>query len=297
MFSQYYGNYLLNSNIITSEQLLEALQKKNETRMKLGVLAINAGYMTAGQVENVHKQQAVKNMRIGDLAVAMGYMTNEQVDELLTSQKPGYLLLGQTLVDLGYLTNAQFEDSIKAYKAKYSITEADMDSATSATSNNMAETLLDNITDKKMKHLYSVYISLLINDLVRFVGADFTILACDAGDIAKDAIYYGSQDVTDNDELLIRTTIVAGKDALLEFSTRYAEEPITEVDEYAYASLCDFINLQNGLYTVNLSNEEGLEYKLTPPVYNDTFDAAELNAPICLKLMYPFGDIYYTLSK
>lgn len=296
MFSQYYGNYLLNTNIISSEQLLEALQKKNETRMKLGVLAINAGYMTAGQVENVHKQQAVKNMRIGDLAVAMGYMTNEQVDELLTSQKPGYLLLGQTLVDLGYLTNAQFEETIKAYKEKYSITEADMTSATQSTSNSMAETLLENITDNKKKHLYSVYISLLINDLVRFVGADFTILACDANSIPKDAIYFGSQDVTDNDVKLFGTSIVANSKSVLEFASRYADEPITEVDEYAYASLCDFINLQNGLYTVNLSNEESLEYKLTPPVYNDTFDSATITSDVCLKLMYPFGDVYYILS-
>ena len=296
MFSQYYGNYLLNSNTITSAQLLDALQKKNETRMKLGVLAINAGYMTAGQVENVHKQQAIKNMRIGDLAVAMGYMTNAQVEELLCAQTPGYLLLGQTLVDLGYLSNEQFETSINAYKEKYSITDADMNNASASTSNSMAETLLSGIADDNMKHLYSVYISLLINDLVRFVGADFTVLACDAKDIPSDAKYYATQDVTDNDKTLIKTSIAASDKALLEFATRYAEEPVTEVDEYAYASLCDFVNLQNGLYTVNLSNEEGLEYKLTPPEYNDTFNAGSLDKPICLKLMYPFGDVYYTLS-
>ncbi len=297
MFSQYYGNYLLNSNIISAEQLLDALQKKNETRMKLGILAINAGYMTAGQVENVHKQQAVKNMRIGDLAVAMGYMTNEQVEELLNSQTPGYLLLGQTLVDLGYMTNTQFEDSINAYKEKYSITDSDMNTASSATSNTMAESLITEITDDNMKHLYSVYISLLINDLIRFVGADFTILTCDATAIPTDVDYFSSQDITDKDVTLIKTTIATTKSSLLEFATRYAEEPVTEVDEYAYASLCDFINLQNGLYTVNLSNEENLEYKLTPPVYNDTFTASSLKSPICLKLMYPFGDVYYTLSK
>ncbi|MBP3339664.1 MAG: chemotaxis protein CheX [Lachnospiraceae bacterium] len=297
MFSQYYGNYLLNSNIITAEQLLEALQKKSETRMKLGVLAINAGYMTAGQVENVHKQQAVKNMRIGDLAVAMGYMTNEQVEELLNSQKPGYLLLGQTLVDLGYLTNAAFEETINAYKAKYSITDADMTTATQSTSNSMAETLLETVTDDKTKHLYSVYISLLINDFVRFVGADFTILSADIKDIPKDAVYYSSQDITDNDVKLFGTTIAANDKALLEFATRYAEEPVTEIDEYAYASFCDFINLQNGLYTVNLSNEEGLEYKLTPPVYNDDLDSSSIDSQVCLKFMYPFGDIYYILSK
>ncbi len=296
MFSQYYGNYLLNSNTITSEQLLDALQKKSETRMKLGVLAINAGYMTAGQVENVHKQQAIKNMRIGDLAVAMGYMTNEQVEELLSSQTPGYLLLGQTLVDLGYLTNEQFETSINAYKDKYSITDADMNNATASTSNSMAETLFSNINDGKLKKLCSTYISLLINDLVRFVGADFTVLSCDASDVPADVKYFSSQDITDNDVPIIKTSIVSSSKSLLEFATRYAEEPVTEIDEYAYASFCDFINLQNGLYTVNLSNEEGLEYKLTPPIYNDTFDIGKIDKPICLKLMYPFGDIYYILS-
>lgn len=296
MFSQYYGNYLLNTNTITPAQLLDALQKKNDTRMKLGVLAINAGYMTAGEVENVHKQQAIKNMRIGDLAIAMGYMTSEQVDELINQQKPGYLLLGQALVDLGYLTNAQFEETITAYKAKYSISDADMNSATQLISNAMAETLLSGISDANTKHLYSVYISLLINDLVRFVDADFTILSCNAADIPKKAIHFGSQIITDNNVLIVNTTMVAESGAFLQFASRYAEEPITEIDEYAYASICDFINLQNGLYTVNLSNEEALEYKLTPPVYNDTFDVTKLNEPLCLKLMYPFGDIYYTLS-
>ena len=62
-------------------------------------------------------------------------------------------------------------------------------------------------------------------------------------------------------------------------------------------SFCDFINLQNGLYTVNLSNEESLEYKLTPPVYNDDFNSSSIDSQVCLKFMYPFGDIYYILSK
>lgn len=297
MFSQYYGNYLLNSNIITTEQLLEALQKKNETRMKLGILAINAGYMTAGQVENVHKQQAVKNMRIGDLAVEMGYMTNEQVEELLSAQTPGYLLLGQTLVDLGYLTNAQFEASVNAYKEKYSISDKDMEDSSSSIANNMAMSLLSNVSEEERKHLSSMYVSLLINDLVRFVGADFTVLSCEASDIPSDTVYYGSQDITDNGDTFYKTYIAMNKEALLEFSSRYAEEPVTEIDEYAYASLCDFINLQNGLYTVNISNEEGLEFKLTPPVYGDTYSVTDLDSPICIKLVYPFGNIYYILSK
>ena len=34
MFTQFFGNYLINEDIITTEQLIEALVKKNDTRMK-----------------------------------------------------------------------------------------------------------------------------------------------------------------------------------------------------------------------------------------------------------------------
>ena len=44
MITQFFGNYLLNEHLVTPNQLIEALQEKNNTRLKLGVLAINAGY-------------------------------------------------------------------------------------------------------------------------------------------------------------------------------------------------------------------------------------------------------------
>lgn len=101
MFTQFFGNYLLNQKLVTPEQLVDALQEKQNTRMKLGVLAINAGYMTASQVERVHELQSKMDKRIGDIAVELGYMTEDQVMELLHAQPLGYLLLGQALVDKG----------------------------------------------------------------------------------------------------------------------------------------------------------------------------------------------------
>ena len=53
MFTQLFGNYLINKNIVTPAQLSEAIKVKNTTRLKLGVLAINAEYMNSTQVEEV----------------------------------------------------------------------------------------------------------------------------------------------------------------------------------------------------------------------------------------------------
>ena len=59
MFTQFFGSYLLNRKIVSPANLRVALEKKDTTRVKLGVLAINAGYMTAKQVDAVHKKQAI----------------------------------------------------------------------------------------------------------------------------------------------------------------------------------------------------------------------------------------------
>ena len=58
MFTQYFGNYLIESGIISAEQFKEALQQIKDKRAKLGVLAIEAGYMTPAQVEEAVSMQS-----------------------------------------------------------------------------------------------------------------------------------------------------------------------------------------------------------------------------------------------
>ena len=65
MFTQFFGNYLLNHGLVTSQQLSRALTDQKNTRAKLGVLAINAGYMTPEQVDAVHTEQQRVDMRMG----------------------------------------------------------------------------------------------------------------------------------------------------------------------------------------------------------------------------------------
>ena len=132
MFTQLFGHFLLNNNIITAEQLRAALEVKNNTHAKLGAMAIDAGYMTANQVDMVHEEQKRVDKRIGDIAVEMNFLTKDQVDDLLAQQKTANVVLGQALIDLGYLSNAQFEDALKQYKATASFTGDQSDDALAA---------------------------------------------------------------------------------------------------------------------------------------------------------------------
>lgn len=126
MYTQFFGNYLLEKDIITTEQLLDALQEQSKVHLKLGTLAIHEGYMTAGEVDNIIIMQTHQDKKFGELAIEEGYLTEEQVNALLEAQKPDYLLLGQALIEKGILTNTQFENILIEYQSDNEIYNLDL---------------------------------------------------------------------------------------------------------------------------------------------------------------------------
>ena len=116
MHTQFFGNFLLNKEIISPEQLIDLLKIHSTAHKKLGTLAIHSGYMSASEVEDVFITQTHYDKLFGELAIEMGYLTKEQVDELLTLQLPDYMLLGQTLIEQGVITHVELENLIKDCK-------------------------------------------------------------------------------------------------------------------------------------------------------------------------------------
>jgi len=175
MFSQFFGNFILNNKLVTPSQLADALEVKSSTRLKLGVLAINAGLMTSSQVEEVHSMQSRVDKRFGDIAVDLGFVTEEQINSLLSTQKTGYLILGQALVDKGYLTNSQFEQALSDYKEKFKLSDDDFTSEKQDKLDNIISEFyhFDTISNAKK---FTQYVHLLFKNLIRFIGDDFTPL-------------------------------------------------------------------------------------------------------------------------
>ena len=55
------------------------------------------------------------------------------------------------------------------------------------------------------------------------------------------------------------------EDTAIAFASRYVHEQFHSYDEYVQASLEDFVNLQNGLFIVNVSNTSNTELTLGAP--------------------------------
>lgn len=263
MFTQFFGNYLLNKGLVSASQLADALAAQKKTRTKLGVLAINAGYMTAAQVDMVHAEQQRVDKRIGDIAVDMGFLTRDQVEELLSSQGAAHLQLGQALVDIGAMDNGSFADALRSYKEENSLTDVDFNDKNGNRINEVIEKFY-NFSNEKNGDMLSDYVTLLFKNIIRFIGDDFTPLTPEK--LSSINVKFAAvQKMSGGFEA--RTAIMAGERAYINFGSRYAGEELTEVDEMTEASNGEFLNLHNGLFCVNVSNEKQTEVKLDPQEY------------------------------
>ncbi|MBQ4095176.1 MAG: chemotaxis protein CheX [Oscillospiraceae bacterium] len=294
MFAQFFGSYLLNEGIVTGPQLAKALDDKKNTKTRLGVLAINAGYLTAGQVEFIHQVQSTVDKRIGDIAVEMGFMTKEQVEELLSKQPQDYLILGQTLVNNGVMTNAQFEQAINDYKNCNALSEDDLNGDKT---DKLDKIIADfyKVDGVKDPCRYTTYLTLLFKNLIRFVGDDFTPMNAS---VVTSAEYENtvSQRVKSED-VNAYTAICCDTDIYIKFAERFSEEKLDTADDFVNATVGEFLNLHNGLFIVNQSNELGNEMTLEPQEFVYKTAVALDDVAIDVPVAFSFGTVHFIISN
>ena len=292
MYTQFFGNYLLSHNYITKEQLFDAMQTQAKSHIRLGTLAIHAGYMTASEVDQIIILQTHEDRKFGELAIEHGYLTSDEVLELLKMQTPDFLLLGQALCDNGVLTNADLENMIADYRSLNELYELDLADPKQDNIRHLFEHFFD-LYDKPVMEFGKDYIRLLFINFIRFIGEDFTPLPVSECTEFPTRIAT-SQKLSGNCSL--NSYLDMDKDTAISFASRYANESFTEFDEYVEASLDDFLNLHNGLFAVNMSNDRSCELSLYAlehcPDTLLTFDHTAYQFPV----MFSFGTIYLIIE-
>lgn len=292
MFAQFFGAFLLNNRLVSPEALAQAIDDKKNTRMRLGVLAINAGLMTSEQVEHVNVAQQSVDKRFGDLAVELGYLTEADVENLLSQQPTDYLLLGQTLVNNGLLSNADFESAISQYKAKYQLSDDDI----SGNQNNKLAALVSSFyhfDTAENARIYTDYVTLLFKNLIRFIGDDFTPLeAAVVNNIESD--YIVRQKIGGKYHADI--CIASSEAEYISLAERFSKENFDEVNDFVDAIAGEFLNVTNGLFIVNESNENGIELSLEPQELVKSSGISFERPAFCIPVTFSFGEVDFIIS-
>ncbi|PKM93500.1 MAG: hypothetical protein CVU84_15080 [Firmicutes bacterium HGW-Firmicutes-1] len=258
MFSAFFGNYILNKGLVSAEDLSSVLKNQKEVRLKLGVLAINSGFMNATQVQEIHELQALKDKRFGELAIEKNYLSQEQLDLILQQQKSEHLILAQALIDENLMSMSTFEKELLEYKAAHSLTDEQFDALKDGNVDIVVNAFLS-FDDTELAHVYREYVSLIFKNIIRFIDSDVRIEEAQTITSMQSPFMF-TQKITGEMEMI--TSIAGDSETLIAFAGKYADEAFTEMDDYAKDSIGEFLNLHNGLFTVNMSNI-GVELDLT----------------------------------
>ncbi len=263
MFSHFFGNYLLNQKLIKPKQLQHILELQDSTHVKLGILAIDAGYMTANQVAKVNQIQARIDKQFGEIAIEYGYLSEAQLSQLLGQQNKRYLFISQVLIDEGIMTYEQIEDILEKYQKDSGFTESELESLITNDLDSVVAALV------KMPQLgdsgiYARYFSLFIRNLIRFIDSDIYFERAEAIEQQPfDCLVYQAAEGGGH---RIFTGFEGPEQAMVTFSAWHAKTAITHIDELDIDSLGEFLNIHNGLFLTNLSNQF-IELELLPPQF------------------------------
>lgn len=292
MLTQFFGNYLLEKQVINSDQLIEALRHKHAAQQKVETLALNSGYITEEEVEDVHNMQSYTDNEFIELALHMGYLTVKQASELEEAQHFGYLFLGRAIVDLGFCSREKMVKLITDYEFEYQLSFSNC--------LNFDKDKLDDLIhkyygfpDSDELNPAEFYAVLLLKNLIRFVGNDFRL----SGRLEILPSLPDMLEVTQEmaGSFLSKTGIIGYKNFMEEFAGRYACEDLNSDVEFIEASLQDFLNLHNGLFIGILSNQFNQELSLTPPKINP-MDKKVPSYQYILPIEFTFGTIYFCFN-
>lgn len=116
MAVKFFGQFLVEQGIVTSDALLDAINLQDKNNLKFGEVAVAMGLVTAADIQRAHNAQMSKDMKLGDLLVEMGLMTLVQMNDVITRQKNTHLYIGEALVQIGVLTNESLLKHLDAFK-------------------------------------------------------------------------------------------------------------------------------------------------------------------------------------
>ena len=288
MYTQFLGNYLLQKGIVTKEQLFNAMSRLPQTHIKLGTIAIHEGLMTANEVDECLYVQTREDKRFGEIAVERGYLSDEQVNQLLAMQTPEYLLLGQNLVEDGVFSYEELERIMFDYRSEAELYDLSLD----VENQEAVEAIISKfflMAEMPPNELNIMYLELMFNSLIRFIGEDFTPLTPMV--IEEFPVTFGvSQNIFSEHEF--ETHIDCDRETAIAFASRYAKEDFNEFNEYIVASMEDFLNLHNGLFIVNVSNQLSKDISLSPPEVIEDGILSGPNKCVDFPVEYPFGTVH-----
>ena len=98
------------------------------------------------------------------------------------------------------------------------------------------------------------------------------------------------------ENITLKACIATDSKTYMAFAERFAKGGFTEVDDFVNATAGEFLNVNDGLFVVNESNEHGVELTLTPQKFLENGELALSGTAFCIPVNYPFGKLNFIIA-
>ena len=275
MISYLLGNYLVEEDFMTKEQLTHVISVQEKIRVKLGLIAVSEGMLTLDQADAINRLQQTMDKRFGDIAVEKGYLTEAQVDSLLKMQGNEFLTFAQTLVDEGIVTMDKIQLVLRSYQVENGFTNTELEVLKSGDIDKIIPLFLP-----KGAEAYEEIVTVALKMVVRCIDRYAYPLS---GELVNsvELVKPVSQELTGADTWKVCFADVSG--GMCRLGSGFAKESFTEVDEDVQDAVGELLNCISGLFATAQSNK-GVSLELMPPEMGADASVSGENI-----LVMPFG--------
>lgn len=258
MFSQLFGHYLTDKRIITPDEYRATIENQLKVRVKLGTIAITEGLLTEEQVDDINRLQMQQDKRFGDIAVEMGLLTDDQIGALLAKQGNPYMQFVESITQSAGLSAGVIEKTLAVYQKENGFTDQDME----ALKNDDIGALIP-VFAKSDNPLVTAIAGLVIKNVNRFITRDYYI-----GHIskAKSLSYHclAGQRITGPGTFYTALAASADDEAFQLVAGRFSGVKAARGSADSFDGVCEFINVNDGLFASDQSENAGREFELEP---------------------------------
>ncbi len=166
MAAKFFGQFLIEKQVISDQNLLQAIELQEKTNHRFGDLVLEMGIMTEKQIYLTHRAQRHEDLQFGEMAIKLGYLTPDQVTDVLREQQQRHLYIGEALIKIGAITR----ESLEHYLAEFKRPE------TSSTTTTGTIEIPEQISSQR--DLWTIFADTTFKMLTRIAGVTFQSGAC-----------------------------------------------------------------------------------------------------------------------
>ena len=261
MFIQLFSNYLVGQSVITIEQRDTFQEEIQKTRVKLGTIAIAEGLLTEAQAEEINHQQTLQDRRFGDIAVELEYLAPDQVSELLGKQGDVSMKFFQLLINNLGLSMEAVTEHLHGFQKAHGFTNEELE----AVKEDDFETIVPlfaTVRDTTITDLAG----LVMRNLTRFVTNNFFFGRMKKATEYSYSMLAGQKSVGEAD-IFLGFSAANELDGIIKLAKNYAKSVSVTSSDEVYDAVCEFANLNNGLFDSVLSDDDVFIEMVPPEVY------------------------------